>query len=391
MSRPKILLGITADISFRLLEGFPEYLVSQGWDVHVVSSPGPSLTRLGMLDGITAHSLPMVRTPMPLKDIIALVRWVRLLKRIRPDLISAGTPKAGLLGSVAGAIARVPQRIYLLRGLRLETASGLLFIVLRFAEKIAVAAATQVVAVSPSLRAKALSLNIVSPDKIVVIGRGSSNGVDVAAFESGNFPVTQIRRLSDGLGLLAGVPVLGFVGRLTIDKGLGVLAQSRAILSRNGIAHQLLVIGSADSSPVDGQIGLDPQLPAATYTGHVNDPEKYFQLIDVLCLPTFREGFPNVVLEAGAARVPTVTTTATGAVDSVVDGQTGLISVVGSPASLAQCLATLLVDPALRSRMGEAAHSHVIAHFSRTTVWSSTEQFYRNCVLRGLPNGESQG
>lgn len=386
----RIVIGVTVDQSFRLLEGFPQFLSREGWDVHLVSSPGAGLEKFSHESGITTHSLPMVRNPSPLRDLVALARWVRLLRRIEPDVVSVGTPKAGLLGSIAGAALRVPNRVYMLRGLRLETATGVGFAVLRFAEQVAARASHRVLAVSTSLRAKAIELNVAPASKIVVLGRGSSNGVDIAAFSRARYALSELQELSLRLGLKPGVPVIGFVGRMSVDKGLQVLTEARKLLSQRGTAHQLLVVGGSDTQPSVATKGEDLRSLSTVYTGHVPDPEIYFQVMDVLCLPTFREGFPNVVLEAGASGIPTVTTTATGAIDSVVDGRTGLIARVKSAAALSERLEEILTNAEQRERMGRAAFEFVNDHYSREIVWSLTEQFYASMVLNSSPARETR-
>jgi hypothetical protein len=150
--RNTIVLATTVDVSLTLLKGFPAFLVSRGWDVHVVSSGGPRLSALGEIDGVTVHVIPMRRAPSPFADAIALRAWVRLLRRLQPTVVSLGTPKASLLGLVAARICRVPARQYLLRGLRLHTTRGVLRAVLRISERMAMAMSTDVVAVSASLR-----------------------------------------------------------------------------------------------------------------------------------------------------------------------------------------------------------------------------------------------
>jgi glycosyltransferase involved in cell wall biosynthesis len=330
----------------------------------------------------------MKREPALLDDVVSLYRWVRLLLRVRPNLISVGTPKAGLLGSIAGLVTRVPRRIYLLRGLRLETATGVPFVILRFAEKIAVLSSHQVLAVSESLRTKAVQLKIVRADKVTVLGRGSSNGVNIEQFQLPNLDPSGLEALASTLGLDRDVPVVGFVGRLTRDKGLDVLNAARELLQARGIDHQLLVIGAIEPGGQMATAGSTPMLNSGerrpVFTGQVEKPELYFQLMDVLCLPTFREGFPNVVLEAAASRVPTVTTTATGAVDSVLDGITGLVAQVGSAQSLSDNLATILLDRKLRSRMGDAAFDFVQDHYRRDHVWGLTEKYFRGFLDRPL-------
>ena len=375
---PKILLGVTVDISLGLMRGFPEYLVEHGWDVHVVSSPGPSLQHLSEIPGVTTHSIPMTREISLVADLKSLVAWVRLLIRVRPDVITTGTPKAGLLGGLAGLLACVPARIYLLRGLRLETTSGLQRRILINAERFSIALSHTVLAVSFSLRQRAIELGLVQPAKIVVLGSGSSNGINVSIFDRANFTEEEIANLAESVGLIGGVPVIGFVGRLTADKGLHVLAEARTFLTRDDVDHQLLIVGSIDGE--SGRVSLDRLRNTgrpAIVAGHVSAPAIYYQLMDLLCLPTLREGFPNVILEAGASSLPSVTTDATGAVDSIVHGVTGLIVPKGDSEALAASLSRLLANKVEASTMGRSARDFVGANFERVAVWATFEKFFR--------------
>lgn len=374
---PRILLGVTADLSLTLMRGFPEYLRDQGWDVHVVSNPGPALTALGTVKGITTHAVTMARRPSPIQDLHSLVTWCRTLRRVRPDVMSVGTPKAGLLGGTAGFLTRVPRRIYLLRGLRLETSSGIQRHIFSVLEGLSMNVAHEVVSVSESLRRRVIGLGLVPASKVLVLGHGSSNGVDVAAFSAGSFEPGEIAALADSLNMVSAVPVIGFVGRLSTDKGLKVLAEARKILNQRGVDHQLLIVGGIDEGEDDSLLDKI-RSPGRDIigTGYVNDTRPYFQLMDILCLPTYREGFPNVVLESAAAGIPAVTTDATGAIDSVVSGSTGLIVGVGSATELADALQTLILDPSLRADMGAAARRHVSENFSRADVWDRTNSYY---------------
>lgn len=377
-------------MSLRLMQGFPEYLVTRGWDVHVVSSPGPLLDELSSADGVTTHGITMARKPSPVEDLRALAAWVRLLRRVRPNILSVGTPKAGLLGGIAGLLTRVPHRVYLLRGLRLESSTGPRRMVLSLLETVASSCAHQTLAVSHSLRDRVAALKLMAPDKVVVLGAGSSNGVETVLYSRERFADADLARMSKALGLVPGILVVGFVGRLTKDKGLEVLAEARAILERKKVDYQLLIVGGIDDS--DGARMLDAVRSTgrpALVSGQVDNPEPYYQLMDILCLPTLREGFPNVVLEAAAAGVPTVTTTATGAIDSVIHGETGLIATVGSAESLSDQLALLLEDSGLRLRMGANATLRAKDYFERTAVWDLTESFYDNLTVNGRFKGIS--
>lgn len=375
----RIVIGVTSDQSIRLITGFPGYLADRGWDVHVVSSPGPLLDEMSTVPGVRTHALPMAREPSPLQDLKSLIAWVRLLRQIRPGVMTVGTPKAGLVAGLAGWLVRVPSRVYHLRGLRLESVKGGRRLVFLILERVAVATAHRVLVVSPSLRDRAVELGVVRRAKTSVLGDGSSNGVDVDAFSAGAFDPLDVAAIEEQLRVPAGVPVIGFVGRLTEDKGLRVLGGAVEMLLGAKVDHQLLVVGGVEDdaavramSASSIRAGGRPLI----VTGHVRNPEIYYQLMTVLCLPTYREGFPNVVLEAAAASVPAVTTTATGAVDSVVDGVSGVIATVGSSRALADGLLQLLSDPTESRRMGERARARVVKSFSRSRVWDLTEKFF---------------
>jgi len=376
-----ILLGVTVDASLILVRGFPEYLRDHGWSVHVVSASGPNLDRLRSIPGITTHAIEMTRNPSPVADFKALISWVRILKRVRPSVTSVGTPKAGLLGGIAALITRVPHRVYILRGLRMETAKGLQHRILSFLECVSMFTAQTVVAVSPSLRSRTLESGLVAPEKLTVIGSGSSNGVDLLHFDRRSIPVTQLSELQQSLNITPGVPIIGFVGRLAPDKGLAVLSEARALLIEKGYDHHLLVVGGIDDQAAPELLsGLRTLGRPIIETGHVSDTRAYYALMDILCLPTRREGFPNVVLEASAMMVPTVTTKATGAIDSVVDTTTGLLVDVDNPKQLARALMSLLSSPDSRTTLGRAARERVERHFSRPIVWSNMDLFYRGLV-----------
>ncbi len=376
--KPRILLGVTISMSLGLMRELPEYLADRGWDVHLVSSRGPEQESLRGLDSISVHSVTMARDPSLMSDLKSLWAWIRLLREVRPDLVSVGTPKAGLLGGIAAWLTRVPARVYILRGLRLETVSGASRAVLAALERVSMAAVQAVLSVSPSLRSEAVALRLASPDKIVVLGAGSSNGVNLGHFGPRRISDAEVGEHRRALGLDASIPVVGFVGRLTPDKGLRPFAEARRLLVERGIDHQVLIVGQTEATGEDELRHVRKSGRPPVETGAVSDTAPYYRLMDVLCLPTLREGFPNVVLEAAASGIPAVTTNATGAIDSVIDGQTGLIAQAGSGESLADALAAIITDAGSRTRMGIAARERVEREFDRRVVFDRIEAFYRS-------------
>ncbi|MFK0240446.1 glycosyltransferase family 4 protein [Microbacterium sp. NPDC090281] len=369
----RILIGVTADVSVGLLSGLPHKLAADGWEVHVASSPGERLEALGSEPGVTVHPLPMAREIDVARDIRGLRDWMRLIRHLRPDAVFVGTPKAGLLGITAARLLGVRTRVYHLRGLRLETAAGTTRRVLTIMERLTIRLATKTLAVSPSLRQRVVSLGLASESRVTVRGHGSSNGVDVDRFAPGNAAA----RVE---GLLPDVPVIGFVGRLNHDKGLEVLAEACRILDAERVEYQLLIVGGIDGAELDS-FSLLRRAPIVL--GAVADTSMYYPLMRALCLPTLREGFPNVVLEAGATGIAVVTTDATGAVDSVIPERTGLMVPAGDAQQLAVALRRVVEDPSLAAGLGAAARDFVVENFRRDAVHASVSEFLRGELARG--------
>lgn len=376
----RIILGVTSDVSISLMRGFPEYLAIQGWDVHVVSSAGPESAALVNARGVTVHHLEMRRDPAPLDDLKALVRWVRLLRRVKPTVVSVGTPKAGLLGGLAALFTRVPSRVYMLRGLRYETTEGIKRSIFVALERVAVACAHRVIAVSNSLRDVAIADGLGRTSKFHVIGAGSSNGVDVARFATA--PHERAAAKAARWPEAPEVPVVGFIGRIHSDKGLDILADAVEILAERQVPGRLLVVGESDDLAGDALIHRLRQTGwEAEFTGSVTDVVPLLKVMDMLCLPTRREGFPNVVLEAAAAGIPTVATMATGISDAIIDGETGIICMDRNPKTLADALQIVLENAKCSQVLGQQAETWVRAHFARHKVWDNALDYYSKDTL----------
>ncbi|MDE3149266.1 MAG: glycosyltransferase, partial [Acidobacteriota bacterium] len=372
-----IVVGVTHPQTCLTLTGRLRALREAGFRVTLVASPGELLDNTAAREGVEAVAIPMERRITPLADLVSLARLWLLLRRLRPDLIEFSTPKAGLLGTLAGLLCGVPQRVYMLRGLRLETASGFKRRFLLAAERVAAACAHVVLCNSESLRAEALALGIAPAAKMRLMGNGSSNGVDLERFSPGPSEVRE------QFGIAGDAPVVGFVGRLTRDKGLPELVEAfESILRVEAEAH-LLLVGWFDAA----EDALDEELrnriirePRIHLTGFVDSTAPYYRAMDVLVLPTWREGFPNVVLEAAATGISTVTTASTGARDSVVPEVTGLLIPPGYPEAICEATLKLLREPERRRRMGQAARAWVVEHFADRRILGLTAAYYRSLL-----------
>jgi len=372
-----IVIGITSAQTCLNLTGRLRALREAGFRVTLISSPGELLDRTAAEEGIEAVGLSMQRDIAPLADLISLVRLWWLLVRLKPDIAEFSTPKAGLLGSVASWLAGVPARIYMLRGLKLETATGAKRKILLAAERAASACAQVVLCNSESMRAEARALGVAPARKLHLLGDGSSNGVDVERFSPGP-SVTRAQ-----LGVPQGAPVVGFVGRLTRDKGIPELIEAfDAILEREPNAR-LLLVGWFDSAEDALAPGLRERIvrnPRILCTGFVTDTAPYYRAMDVMVLPTWREGFPNVVLEAEATGIPVVTTLCTGSRDSVVPEVTGLLIPPGYPEAISEAVLKLLKEPERRRRMGQAARAWVRRHYANDRVLRLATSFYKGML-----------
>jgi glycosyltransferase involved in cell wall biosynthesis len=268
----------------------------------------------------------------------------------------------------------------MLRGLKLETSTGFKRRILLAAEKLTSACAQVVLCNSNSVRGEALALGVAPAAKLQLLGEGSSNGVDVERFSPGQSYVRE------RLGLPREAPVVGFVGRLTRDKGVPELVEAfDKILESEPQAHLLLVgwFDAAEDALDDNLSARIASHPRIHLTGYVHDTAPYYRAMDVMVLPTWREGFPNAVLEAAATGIPVITTECTGSRDSVVPEVTGLLIPPGYPEAICESVLKLLRDPERRRRMGQAAQAWVVEHYVNGRVLGLTAAYYKGLLKQG--------
>lgn len=315
----RLLIGTTLaeQLSTSFFVHFPA-LRAAGWEIHVVCAPGKWPAGRPP-DWVTVHRIDMVKPIAPRSDAVALARWVRLLREVRPDVVIGASPKGGLLAMVASKLVGVRRRIFLHRGARWETLTGVSRRLTLAADRVTVRSATDVVAVSASL-ADVLVAEGVTRRRATVLCGGGSKGVDLVRFVPG------------GASDRAPFPVLGFVGRLAGDKGLDVVLAALDAAAGAFPDARLVVVGDVDSADPPPAAVLDRLRndPRVTWSGWATDVVPLLQQFDVLVFPSLREGLPNAVIEAAACGVPTVGWDVTGVRDAVCDGATGRLVPVGA-------------------------------------------------------------
>jgi glycosyltransferase involved in cell wall biosynthesis len=337
-------------------------------------------------EGIVMHPVSMSRSITPLRDLLALGRLVKLFIYLRPDIVHSHTPKGGLLGTLGACIAGVPVRCYTLHGLPMMTGGAVKRQLLKWSETLACACAHRVFCVSDSIRKVSIRLGICPKDKIQVLCNRSSNGVDGRTFQRTGLVQKWARELRANMNIPEDALVMGFVGRLVRDKGIWELVSSWRILRREFQNLHLLVIGSAEAQdPLSPEIldllGKDERIHRVEWVPKKKMPGHYAAM-NIVVLPSYREGFPNVLLEAAAMALPVAATRIPGCLDAVVDGLTGILVPPRDAAGLAHAVHRLLEDPGLRWRMGEAGRQRALRDFRPEPIWLALCQEYWSLLRR---------
>jgi glycosyltransferase involved in cell wall biosynthesis len=275
-----------------------------------------------------------------------------------------------------------------LHGLRFETTKGLKRRLLIGAEKLACFFADRVVCVSHSVREKAIAYGLTNPRRAMVFGSGSCNGVDFSRFAPTPETNSRAAQLRRQLGIPEQATVITFIGRLTRDKGIPELMESFLRLDKQFDDLRLLLAGcfeDQDPLPVSTRKCLETH-PHVIFAGPVKDTPAYYAIADIVVLPSHREGLPNVILEAKAAGKPVIGASATGIVDVVADGETGLLFPVGDVCALTAALTRLITDKALATKLALAGQEQVKREFQQEQIWEALHQAYLGVLRRKEPS-----
>lgn len=381
--KSNIIRLTTVPISLKiLLKGQNRFMLDNGFDVLGVSSSGKDLTEVQETEGIRVASLEMTRTISPLKDLKSLWNFYKLCKKEKPTIVHSHTPKAGVIGMLGAKLAGVPIRLHTVAGMPLMEASGLKRKILDFVEKITYAAATKVYPNSKGLYNFILQNNYTSLHKLKVIGNGSSNGIDTSHFSKNNFSSEELNRFKTKLNIQESDFVFVFVGRLVGDKGINELVEAFKMF-RNDSSIKLLLVGSEEKE-------LDPLKPSTIQeiesnpriisVGYQKDVRPYFAISDALVFPSYREGFPNVVMQAGAMELPSIVSDINGCNEIIIEGENGTIIPVKNSEALYTAMRRFLEDNAYYSHLKTKSREMISTRYEQQVVWDSLLEEYRSLL-----------
>ncbi|MBI9068649.1 MAG: glycosyltransferase family 4 protein [Salinivirgaceae bacterium] len=381
MSKPTIIRITTVPQSLAgLLKGQLRFM-NQYFDVIGISSPGDRLEQIKEQEGIEVVALAMTRTISPLKDLMALWKLVKVFKCIKPQIVHTHTPKAGTIGMVAALLAGVPIRLHTVAGLPLMEATGLKRLLLDTVEKLTYASATRVYPNSNGLSQFIVNKKYCKKNKIKVIGNGSSNGIDTGYFSLERIEKEELAVLKTKYKLEEMNIVFCFVGRLVSDKGINELVAAFLRIYKIDPNARLLLVGPFEkdldrlSDETEANIFNHPGI---IWTDYQRDVRPFLALSDILTFPSYREGFPNVVMQAGAMNLPCIVSDINGCNEIISEGVNGLVIPPKNSDALYNAMKYLLMDKMCRKELAANARQNIVDKYDRQYVWDQLLTEYQS-------------
>lgn len=384
--KKKIIRITTVSGSLRdLLQGQLKFM-SNYFDMVAISSSGGSswrnLYKYGETEGVKTIPIEMTRKITPIKDIIAVYKLYKVLRKEKPDIVHTHTPKAGTLGMLAAKLAGVPYRLHTIAGLPLLVATGKKRILLNFVEKVTYACASKIYPNSNGLKQIILDLKFTTEDKLKVIANGSSNGINVSGFNPKDYNDTFRENLKNELGIQPQDFVFLFVGRLVADKGINELIAAFDTLCKSNIKNiKLLLVGSYEEEldPLnEDTLDIINTNKNIISSGWVNDVRPYYTVSNVLTFPSYREGFPNVVMQAGAMGLPCIVTNINGCNEIIIEGENGAIIPVKNKEILR--LKMLEFSKEEVTFNSNKCRDLIVSRYSREFVWNALLEEYNKLL-----------
>lgn len=384
----KLIRITTVPLSLKvLLKGQLRFMASNGFDVKGVSSEGEELREVHENEGIAVEAITMSRKITPFQDLKSLWEMWNFLRKEKPQIVHTHTPKAGIIGMLAARLAGVPHRLHTVAGLPLMEATGVKRKILNFVEKLTYSSATRVYPNSKGLYDFILQNNFTQSNKLKIIANGSSNGIDTVFFSPDQVTETERVTLREKLNIQPNDFVFVFVGRIVSDKGINELIKAFSQLQAAGnnepVGIKLLLVGGLEND-------LDPLNPETLAeinqnkdiisVGFQQDVRSFFAIADALVFPSYREGFPNVVMQAGAMGLPSIVSDINGCNEIIIEGENGLIIPSKNVEKLKEKMLTLAKDKNLYTKLKGNSRRMIENRYEQSVVWNALLEEYEGLL-----------
>ena len=387
MSRPKLIrLTTVAGSLGGMLKGQLRFL-NEKFDVVGVASGAETLREISAREGVRMIHVEMRREIAPVQDLKSLFALIRVFRRERPFIVHANTPKGSLLAMCAAWLTRVPHRVYTVTGLRFETAKGAFRLLLKTMERLTCFLATKVVPEGDGVKNTLLRERITRKPMRKILN-GNINGIDLDFFSKTPEISARAEEIRREIGATAETFVFGFAGRIVRDKGVNELVQAFAKLRKSRARDdvRLLLLGdfedALDPVSADTRAEISRSGSGIFAPGFQRDLRPYYAAMDALVLPSYREGFPNVVLQAGAMGVPAIVSNISGCNEIVIEGENGVLVPAGDESALLHAMSRFAdgrekIVPALASRSREL----IASRYEQRALWHATLEMYLGLSL----------
>lgn len=384
LPKPKLIRITTVPISHNvLLKGQHHFMAENNLEVIAVSSGGKELDEVAEREQIRTIAIDMTRTISPWKDLKSLWKFYRFCKKEKPQIVHSHTPKAGIVGMLGAKLAGVPVRMHTVAGLPLMEATGFKRKILNFVEKLTYRSATNVYPNSKGLYDFILQKKLATSKKLKVIAEGSSNGINTSYFSKEQLLNDDLTALKQRLNIQELDFVFIFVGRLVGDKGINELITAFKQLKITNV--KLLLVGPLESE-------LDPLLsetlqeieqnPLIISIGFQKDVRPYFAISNCLVFPSYREGFPNVVMQAGAMELPSIVSNINGCNEIIKEAQNGLIIPPKNSIALHQAMRKIQEDKALYQTLQNNSRKMIVERYEQEKIWKAILEEYEQLLLQ---------
>lgn len=379
--KPVLLIACTHSFGAKFLEGQLDFMKRSGFDVVVLSAPGIEIENLCLRENARLIPFAFRRDISFISDIKSLLKISRILKKLKPDVVNAGTPKAGLLVCLAAKVIGLRSVIFTLRGLRSDTLKGGKKLLVKSMETFTCRLADVVIPVGPSLSDHAQKEGILPSRKALVLGAGSSNGINVNKFRR-RMLETERDALRASLGIEKSDFVISYIGRINNDKGIFELFKAFSKLSLQERGVKLLIVGkfeSEDAIPlvIRNEMESHPNVILASYR---DDVKSIYEIVDTIVLYSKREGFSNILIEASSMEVPVIASSIPGCRDAVNDGISGYL--VNNEEELFLKLLYYATNQNVAKSHGLAGRHWVKEKFESHVIWNEQLDLYRKMVNR---------